>query len=171
MYQELTRRQSAKQFTHISPFNLPSSPVRWGQSFIPISQMQKLMSSYLSQMTQLSGKVVTGAQTVCLRSHSLHYNYGENRGRADEPSCGLISRNLGSILVSESHYTFLSLSLYRCKMGIIAACPSQGCSEDLKRHRKGSEQRQTRRIWLLLLRGCLRNSPARRSSLRSSDST
>ena len=64
-----------------------------------------------------------------------------------------ISRNLGSILVSESHYTFLSLSLYRCKMGIIAACPSQGCSEALKRHRKGSEQRQTQsRIWLLLLR-------------------
>lgn len=130
--------------------------MRWGQSFIPISQMQKLMSSYLSQMTQLSGKVVTGAQTVCLRSHSLHYNYSENRGRADEPSYGFLEPDLlglGSILVFDSHYTSLSLSLYRCKMGIIAACPSQGCSEDLKRQRKGSEQRQAQsRIWLLLLR-------------------
>ena len=156
MYLELTRRHCAKQFTHIRPFNLPSSPVRWGQSFIPISQMQKLMSSNLSQMTQLSGKVVTGAQTVCLRNHSLHYNYSENRGRADDPSCGFLEPDLlglGSILVSDSHYTFLNLSLCRCKMGIIAACPSHGCSEELKRHRKGSEQRQTQsRIRLLLLR-------------------
>ena len=80
----------------------------------------------------------------------------EKRGRADDPNCGFLEPDLlgqGSILVSDSRYTFLNLSLYRCKMGITAACPLHGCSEDLKRHRKGSEQRQTQsRIWLLLLR-------------------